>query len=78
MQVIFAKGSEGESLIMAMGILMMVYLPDSNGEERGAAMNALARTIMDDQKSSQVIIGETAYSLENLGPAGPWFTVKPR
>lgn len=73
--LIFAKGSDANSLLLAMGLLMMVFSPESERDERGEALNRIAGSFGSSKGDTTVLIGDVSYRLANLKLLGLWFTV---
>lgn len=75
--LVFGKGSDGNSMIVSMGLLMMVFSPDVSAEERTSAINVMADAIVDgSSESADTNLAGVNYRISKLGSAGVWFSVK--
>lgn len=76
--LIYSKGADATSMIMSMGILMIVYSPDSDRDERGAALSRLSSALQGGADDPTVILGNVKYTMSNLFSMGLWFRVEGR
>lgn len=75
--LIFGKGSDGNSMIISMGLLMMVYSPEANAEERANAISVMADAIVNStSESASINLAGINYRISKLGGAGVWFSIR--
>jgi len=75
--VIYASGSNATDMIIAMGIMMLIYSPDSDQSERSLAISTLGKTINSGEKTAQVTLEDTSYTIAFYESLGLWFIIKP-
>ena len=73
--LIFAKGSNGNDMIIAMGLLMITYSPRIDKAERGEALVSLSKMVTTGETKRSVVLDDVKYTFTNLGIGGFWFTV---
>lgn len=76
--LLYGNGSDATAMILSMGILMIVFSPDAEKDERGTAITRLAGGLTPGSEKASVILGPTKYSVSNLGGMGIWFQVEAR